>query len=77
VPAGIAIRRRIACHVPIAIQPIVDRIGRDELPGHRIVVARLVVIQPRGAIGPLPGVAQRRGTRRRVLPGREPPLHDP
>lgn len=36
----------ITMHIPVAIQPIVDRIRTSKLPGHRIVIPRLVVIKP-------------------------------
>ena len=57
VPAGVGIRPRVAMHVPIAVEPIGHRIRAGELPGYRIIVPRVVVVQPARPIGMLPGEA--------------------
>jgi hypothetical protein len=40
----IAVRLRVAAHIPIAIQPISHGISRRELPSYRIVIARVVIV---------------------------------
>ncbi len=56
-PAGIAQRLRVAMHVGVIVEPIALRVRRDELARQRIIIPRLVIIQPRRAVGVLVGEA--------------------
>ena len=60
-PTRVGRRRRVARHIAVAVQPILHRISAGELACHRIVVPRVVVVQPRRAIRPLPRVTETRG----------------
>lgn len=57
-PARIRRRRWVASHIAIAIQPVVYAVSRRELACRWIIIPRVIVIQPRSAIGPLPGITQ-------------------
>ena len=62
-PTRIRIPQRIIEHITVPIETLrIGRVGHnriraDETPQPRHVVARLVIVQPQGAIVALPGVA--------------------
>lgn len=69
VPSRIGCCCGVATHIAIAVEPLVRAIRTGELPGCWIVVPRVVVVEPRGAIRPLPGVAQRRRRTATIIAG--------
>lgn len=54
VPAGIGVADGV---VPVAVQPILDGIGRGELAKCGVVVAGVVVVEPGAGVAVLPGEA--------------------
>src|SRR5579883_2775100 len=60
VPRRVRLGLRVARHIAVRVHPLLVPlypIGQEKDPGHRIVIARVVIIQPRHVIVELAGVA--------------------